>query len=282
MPVIGRNRGAIALAACLLLAPAVHAQDKAGLEAHALVESMNSALLDGNGKAVAAIFDPKMTGYKTLTRDIILLTRVSTGVSTIEFPGNAGDDQSRDLDLNWHMQIRSYNGQSTTDRRARVKLHLQKQNDQWRITAFAPLDFFSPPHMGAVWDVISDALTGLTEVSGDPHPGAQQVPTRFLSAFDPKMPSYGQVRTNVIGLLDEGHIYSNVEMVRNEGDDRTREVELNWDLSLVNRNTKITIFDRSEHVTCRLERQHGKWKIVSLDPIAILAPQPPAATAPGK
>ncbi|HUA58233.1 MAG TPA: hypothetical protein VML19_05730 [Verrucomicrobiae bacterium] len=259
-----------------VLCAAARADDQAGLEAHALVQAMYSALWDGNGKAVVALFDPKMPGYKTISNDVMQLTRLSTAFSTIEFPANTGNDQSRDLDLNWRMQIRSYNLQTATERRARVKMHLEKEDGQWRITSFSPLDFFAPVHMGAVWDLISDALTALTEVSGDPSASAARVPSRFLSAFDPKMPGFNQLRTNVMGILGEGTVESSAVMVRNEGDDRTREVELEWDLSVVDRVTKVAIFQRKgDRVTLRMERQHGNWKIVGMDPIGFLAP--PAA-----
>jgi len=263
-----------------LLCGLARADDQAGLEAHALVQSMYAALWDGNGKAVVALFDPEMPGYKTIAKDIMQLTRLSTPFSTIEFPGNTGNDQSRDLDLNWRMQIRSYNLQTGTERRARVKMHLEKKDGRWRITSFSPLDFFAPVHMGAVWDVISDALTALTEVSGDPSTAAAAVPSRFLSAFDPKMLGFNQLRTNVMGILGEGTVESSAVMIRNDGDERTREVELEWDLSVVDRVTKIAIFQRkSEHVTLRMEREHGKWKIVAMDPIGFLAPPAPSGSS---
>ena len=279
MPAIGPK-----IAAILILCATLPAQapERAGLEAHDFVKALDEALFDGNGKAVVAMFDSKTAGFKQVSKDILELTKLSTAVSTIEFSANTGDDRSRELDLNWRMQIRSYNGQMSTARRARVRMHLQKDGQpgmptpgQWRITSFAPLDFFAPPHNGAVWDVISDALTALTEGNGDPHPAAPSVPSRFLEIFDSKKPVYSQVRTNVVGLLGEGNVESSVDMLRNEGDDRQREVELDWNLRVVNRDTKIGIFHREAHVTCRLERQHGKWKIVSFDPIDFLAPQPP-------
>jgi len=291
MPATGPNRrtahafapAAARWSVCATLwALSLYAADQGGAEAHALIASLNSALLDGNGKVMVALFDPRMPGYKRLSRDILQFTKLSTGRSTIEFLGNTGSDQARDLDLNWHMQIRSYNGQSSTERRARVKIHAEKENGEWRITAFAPLEFFTPAHTGAVWDLISDAVTALTEVSGDPHTASPPVPARFLAAFDPKMASFDQLRANVTGLLAQGNLESSVEMMSNDGDDRRREVELDWSLSLVNRITKIAIFHREEHIKCRLEREHGKWRIVSLDPLSFLAPPPPDKPAAAK
>jgi hypothetical protein len=260
---------AMLLAPCLAAAPV----DAAGEEVHALIEGMHTALMDGKPDALRAFFDPAMPGFKALSNDIGALLRESLAPSSVEFLSNTGDDHARDLELDWRLQIESDSGQSSVDRRARVKLRAEKRDGRWRIVSFAPLDFFAPAGNGAIWDLISNSLGALSAVSGDPNPDDSRVPARFLSAFDPRMPGYEQLRANVIGLLSQGNVDSSLELVSSQGDDRRRTLELDWTLSLVRPESGIGVLQRHQVVKCQVERQGGKWRIVAFEPLDFLAPE---------
>jgi hypothetical protein len=163
------------------------------------------------------------------------------------------------------MQLRAYNGESAIERRARVKLRVEKRDEGWRIVSFAPLDFFVPARNSAVWDLVSVSLGALTSSST----------TRFLDAFDSKMPGYDQLRSNVTALLQQGDIESSAELVGSEGDDHRRSLDIDWILSVVGRDTGINIFQRRQRVKCQVERQGKKWRIVALEPLDFLAPERP-------
>jgi hypothetical protein len=246
-----------------------------GEEVHALIERMHAALMDGKPDALRACFDPKMPGFKRLSGDIGALLRESLAPSAVDFLSNTGDDLARQLELDWRLQIRADNGESSMERRARVKLRAEKRDAGWRIVSFAPMDFFAPPRNGAVWDMISESLGALTEVSGGPVEDRGYVPANFLAAFDPKMPGYDQLRANVTALLQQGDIESSVELVGSEGDDRRRSLELDWILSVVGHKTGIGMLQRHQRVKCQVERQGKKWRIVALEPMEFLAPEKP-------
>jgi hypothetical protein len=249
----------------------------AGEDVHVMIEGMHTALLEGKPDALRAFFDPAMPGFKHFSEDIGVLLRDALAPSAIDFLSNTGDDLGRDVELDWRMDIRADSGEWTVKRRARVKLHTEKQDGHWRITSFAPLTFFAPAKTGDVWDAISEALGALTEVSGD-RGQSLTVPAAFLAAFDKKMPSYDQLHDNVSALIQQGDIESFVELVGSEGDDRRRSLELDWTLSVVQPHTQIGIFRRHQVVKCEVERQgkKSKWRIVALEPLEFLAPEKPA------
>jgi hypothetical protein len=266
---------ALLLAACLPAAAVADDTNSAGVEVHEMIETMKNALFDNQPDTVRAFFDPKMAGFKRLSSDIGLLLKEARVPSSIEFAGNTGDAHARDVAMDWRMQVRAYNGETVVNRRAQVKLRAEKQDGHWRIVSFTPLDCFAPVRNSVVWDLITETLGALTEVSGDPNRHDGRVPARFLAAFDPKMPGFEQLRDNVNALEQQGDLESFVELVNSEGDDQHRSVELDWTLSLVHPRSGIGELRRHDRVTCEVEREHGKWRIVSFTPISFLAPEKP-------
>jgi hypothetical protein len=233
-------------------------------EVHAVIERMHAALMDGKADALRAVFDPRMPGFQKLSGDIGALLKESVAPSSVDFLSDTGDDLARQLELDWRLRIGAYSGESSVNRRARVKLRIEKGDVGWRIVSFAPMDFFVPARNGAVWDMISESLEALTEAPG-----------RFLAAFDPKMPGYDQLRANVDALVQQGDVVSSAELVGSEGDDRRRSLELDWVLSVAHPDTGIILFRRHERVKCQVERQGKGWRIVALEPIEFLAPEKP-------
>jgi len=244
-------------------------------EVHAMIEGMQSALMDGKADALRAFFDPAMPGFKRLSSDVGTLLKESVAPSAIEFLSETGDAQARDLELDWRMQIRAYSGDWSVERNARVKLRAAKRDGRWRIVSFAPADFFAPARGGAVWDMLAGALGSLTEVSGGPAGSRGYVPANFFAAFDPKMPGFEQLRANVTALVQQGDVESSVELAGSQGDDNRRTLELDWILTVVARNTGIDIVRRHERVKCQVERRGGKWRIVAFEPLEFLAPEHP-------
>ena len=90
-------------------------------------------------------------------------------------------------------------------------------------------------------------------------------PIPFFQAFDRRMPGYQKLVSYVEAMTTQYSIVCSMDPLSNEGDDRQRKVELDWLLQLSAPN--VPVVRRRQKVTCRLERQGKKWKIVSLDPI---------------
>ena len=91
----------------------------------------------------------------------------------------------------------------------------------------------------------------------------------FLSHFDPKMPGYGQLSSDVRSLLDRSEVSSSIEFVSDQGDARKRSLQLDW-LLQIDQNPP-----RRKIVKCEIEKRGTKWKIVSFDPIGFFNPPLP-------
>lgn len=113
-----------------------------------------------------------------------------------------------------------------------------------------------------VWEVITGMAAGL----GRADPG------EFLAPCDKALPGYSGLSANVSGLVAQVEVESGVDPVRNEGDGRTREVEVDWLMHLADRAGLLRVTEREQAVKFRFERRGRAWKVISLEPIAFFAP----------
>jgi hypothetical protein len=113
-----------------------------------------------------------------------------------------------------------------------------------------------------VWDLVTSMAAALS--AGDA--------SAFLRAFDAAMPGYEALRAAVTALLREAEVQSSIELVEEEGDDRSRAVELDWLVHIVSRQDGAVAERRRERVKCRVEKSGGKWRVASLDPLQFFAP----------
>jgi hypothetical protein len=93
----------------------------------------------------------------------------------------------------------------------------------------------------------------------------------FLSACDSSLAGYATLRTNVAALMATADIESAIDPVRNTGDATAREVEVDWQLNLVDRAGLQRVTRRRQVVKCRLEKRGRRWRVVTLDPVAFFA-----------
>ena len=103
------------------------------------------------------------------------------------------------------------------------------------------------------------------------------MPSQFMNAFDPAMPGYEALRASVTALLREAEVQSSIDLVEEEGDDRSRAVELDWLVHIVDRQDGAVAERRQERVKCRVEKSGKKWRIASLEPLQFFAPPDPVA-----
>jgi hypothetical protein len=121
------------------------------------------------------------------------------------------------------------------------------------------------------WELIASAARALGEATALPPPNrGSAVP--FLSFFDHKMPGYETLRTNVTALIDQADLQTTIDQAGNEGDDRARNVTVDWELRITDLATAVNSTRRQELVKCRVEKQGRKWRIVSLEPLSFFAP----------
>jgi hypothetical protein len=112
------------------------------------------------------------------------------------------------------------------------------------------------------WSVISSIASALVEGNL----------SDFMGSFDPAMPGYDELSANVNGLLGEFVPESSIDPLKNDGDDRSRTLELDWRLTLVDQQNDAASTNREQTVVCRLAKQGRKWRITALQPVSFFAP----------
>ena len=121
------------------------------------------------------------------------------------------------------------------------------------------------------WDLVASAARALVEATALPPPNRGSA-APFLSCFDPKMPNYETLRDYATALIEQADLQSSIDPLRNEGDDRARNLSLDWLLTMSNPATGIVATRREQEIRCRVEKQGNRWRIVSLEPVAFFAP----------
>ncbi len=113
-----------------------------------------------------------------------------------------------------------------------------------------------------IYDLFGSLASALTD--GEPE--------QFLAAFDRSMKGYEDFAANVRALVAQMDVTSTVELVDDAGDARHRAVKFDWLMQLANKNDRVSVIRRQQTITCRLEKQKRKWRIVSLEPLDFFAP----------
>jgi len=112
-----------------------------------------------------------------------------------------------------------------------------------------------------ILDLITELASALSEGNG----------LAFLDHIDHAMPDYQKLEQNILALTEQNEVSAAIDILKQEGDDRTQTVELDWLLQIRSREDNGPIERRRETVKCRAERKKKNWKIASLDPIALFA-----------
>ena len=112
-------------------------------------------------------------------------------------------------------------------------------------------------------DVISSMANALSTVNAP----------KFMDAFDKTMPDYETLKSNVPALMNQSEITSSIEIIKEDGDDNKRVLDLDWYLEIRSLLPDGPIERRREVVHCELVRKDKKhWKIVSMQPMNFFAP----------
>jgi hypothetical protein len=104
----------------------------------ALFRAAAEELAEQDAPAFLDHFDRAMPGYARLKADIEGLLIHGYVVSTMEFASDEGDDQRRELTVDWLWRL-----SGTAPKRVLVKCRAERQGRVWRITRLEPLDLFS-------------------------------------------------------------------------------------------------------------------------------------------
>jgi hypothetical protein len=94
----------------------------------------------------------------------------------------------------------------------------------------------------------------------------------FLDRVDHAMPDYRKFEQNVLALTEQNEITASIDVIKQEGDDHTQALELDWYMEIHSLEPTGPMDRRREMVKCRVERQKKKWKIVAIEPRTLFAP----------
>ena len=90
--------------------------------------------------------DHSMPDYEKLERSILALAAQNELVAAIDVLEDEGDEQTRAVQVDWLLQIRSREETGTLVRRREiVKCRLERVKKKWRVASLDPVSFFAPP-----------------------------------------------------------------------------------------------------------------------------------------
>ena len=92
----------------------------------------------------------------------------------------------------------------------------------------------------------------------------------FLEQFDREMKDYDVLRQRVTLLVAEEGAQSSIEVVRDEGDDKRRQMEIDWLLRVGTGTPKRRVLKFT------VERRGRAWKITALDAVEFFGASQPA------
>lgn len=137
-PDIARRTFLAALAAPLM----------AGIEQEVLdlFTDLASALSEGNGLVFLDRVEHSMPEYEKLQRNILALVEQNELLAAIDVIADEGDDQTRAVQVDWLLQIRSREETGALVRRREiVKCRLVRPKKKWKVASLDPITFFAPP-----------------------------------------------------------------------------------------------------------------------------------------
>jgi len=118
-------------------------------------------------------------------------------------------------------------------------------------------------------DPAREASSVITELAASLTAGNLEL---FLEPFDRGMPNYATLSANVAALMRQGQTQSYIEVVKNEGDDKTRTIEADWELRIQRDTDATASTGRESHIFVRMEKQGKRWRIMAFSPVGFLEP----------
>ncbi len=137
-----------------------------------------------------------------------------------------------------------------------------RRRDLLAILAVLPASAARADPASEIWDVVAKMAAALAEGNA---PG-------FLKRLDPRMPGYVDLVTGINGMLMQADAHSGISAISNNGDDRERTLELDWELRLKRKGDDLRIDVRRQAVTVKFTREDSGWRVVSIDPLSFFAP----------
>jgi hypothetical protein len=111
-----------------------------------LFSKIASALSDDDPAMFVEALDPAMPGLQDFRRNLVALTDLADLTNSLEILTDTGDDNRRDDQLDWFLEIVGKSDPHPVERRREtVKFHLERKGKKWKIMSIDPIKFFAPP-----------------------------------------------------------------------------------------------------------------------------------------
>ena len=129
----------------LLLVPAVVFAADPHQDIVRLLAAAVSGMSEGEPERFLRVFDPSMPRFREFEAAVRALLAQNEVSSSVEFQRDEGDNQARELELDWTLQIRTLqNTGPFAQRRELIRCRLTRQKKGWKIVSISPLEFFAP------------------------------------------------------------------------------------------------------------------------------------------
>ena len=133
----------VVCAACLAPLPGVAAEDAPA--AAAVVFTMSESLSNASAARFLAQTDRRrLTDYGALERNVVALVAQYEISSSVEVLEQAEREGGFDLVIDWLLHLTPASAPGPADRRqSRLRCRIERIEGKWKVTALAPVDFFS-------------------------------------------------------------------------------------------------------------------------------------------
>ena len=113
-----------------------------------------------------------------------------------------------------------------------------------------------------VVDLFASMAAGLSEDNAE----------AFLARIEKTTPEYEKLKVDIPALLSQAELTSSVTLLKDEGDDSKRIVDLDWFLEIRGKTADGPLVRRREVIHCTVEKRGKIWRVVSLKPAEFFVP----------
>ena len=226
------------------------------------LESLASAIQKGDARQSIDLFDPQAAGFAEIKRNLEALSALPDTNCTIAITRTTPNGESVQFETDWSLQIYTRQNGPLLDRKDHVTLTLRRSGEAWIIVSLAPASVLAPPDP-AIFGLIARLAGDLNDKNES---GA-------LGAFDSSMKQYGEIDNDIDALVTQNDVLCAIDVVTDRQIGDVHTLDLDWFFQLKSRADGGPTQERRERVQAVLKKTGNRWRIVSIQPLAILWPE---------
>jgi ketosteroid isomerase-like protein len=225
------------------------------------LDLLAEALKKGDVKGALEFFDPAMTSFAELKRNIQAFGDLPNTYCAIRIVKTTQTADVSHFETDWSLQIYTTQNGPQLDRRDRVEMALRQSGDTWKIVSLSPVSVLAPPD-GTIFSRIARFAADLNDKDQS---GA-------LNLFDSRMKQYGEIDNDIDALVTQNDVLCGIDIVSDRQTGAVHTLDLDWYLELKSRADGGPAQRRRERTQITVEQINGKWKITGIDSLKILSP----------